>query len=211
LYVPINDANSDFFLTYSWQRCLTGRHAKYQMYVKLWFIYLSLRIKILWSTLFSVFASARVNYLKLPHLEIGLTQGTCSREGIGELQMRLLVFCALCMHMKIEFISSLNVTSVGAFGTTCRSHEILVMTFRLSWILLERPLPSHFLWRWLLWHVGIYGWFAMLKFSEMKHPLLQSGDVTLFMTFVFSSIGSKIGFWIVSLGGSAHSLSAVYR
>jgi hypothetical protein len=52
---------------------------------------------------------------------------------------------------------------------------------------------------------------SQCKKIEMKLSLLQSGDVTLYMTFIFSSIGSMIDFWIASLGGSAHSLSVVYR
>jgi hypothetical protein len=96
--------------------------------------------------------------------------------------------------MKIEFISSLSVISAEEFGLIFRLIGFLMVIFSLLCKLPDRALENLSSWRWLFWLAGIFGSDEMERFFVMSAPLLLSGSVTLFMTFLSSSLGLKLNF-----------------
>jgi hypothetical protein len=96
--------------------------------------------------------------------------------------------------MKIEFISSLSVILAKEFGLIFRLIGFLMMIFSSLCRLPNQALENLSSWRWLFWLVGIFGYYEMERFFVMSDPLLQSGSVTSFMTFLFSSLGLKLNF-----------------
>jgi hypothetical protein len=96
--------------------------------------------------------------------------------------------------MKIEFISSSSVILAEEFALTFRLTGFLMMIFSSLCKLPDQALENLSSWRWLFWLAGIFGSYEMERFFVMSGPVLQSGSVTLFMTFLSSSLGLKLNF-----------------
>ena len=124
---------------------------------------------------------------------IGLTWRTCwSDDIVGPPWMITYVSSAMLMSMKIEPVSSSNVTSVAGFGTTYKLIGAMPLIFSNVFPKQDRVSANLSSLRLCSQMPGIYGSWGMGELSEGQGLLLLHGDVILYMIFFYFLIDSKI-------------------